>query len=74
MKNTAVGHRGHEVIATKNTKITKFFFVVLCDLCGGLLCELCGYLGCGGLGTMPVGSGQFPSYGGQFGTASSGAG
>src|SRR5687768_9921460 len=32
------------------------------------------YLGCGGLGTVPAGSGQLPSYGGQFGTASSAAG
>src|SRR5688572_5311868 len=36
--------------------------------------ETSNYLGCGGLGTVPAGSGQLPSYGGQFGTASSAGG
>ena len=27
-------HEEHEVLATKNTQITKIIFVVLCDLCG----------------------------------------
>lgn len=33
-----------------------------------------GYFGGAGTGTVPAASGQLPSYGGQFGTASSGAG
>jgi hypothetical protein len=35
-------------------------------------CRVAG--GAAGAGTIDAGSGQFPSYGGQFGTASSGAG
>ena len=34
----------------------------------------CAYFDGAGAGTVVAGSGQLPSYGGQFGTASSGAG
>src|SRR5262245_963629 len=40
----------------------------------GRACDRYGCRGGAGAGTIPAGSGQFPSYGGQLGTASSGGG
>jgi hypothetical protein len=41
---------------------------------GTLLFDPRAYFGGAGAGTVVAGSGQLPSYGGQFGTASPGAG